>query len=251
MIKNSDNRRIVVITGGAKGIGFQIALRFASDGDIVVLLDADQEAGHAAARSLQQKDLSSFYRETNVAQSDSVRDSIKWVKQQFTGIDILVNCAGILDVGSIEDLDESLWDSVIDVNLKGTYLVTQAAIPCMIGRPNGRIINISSLAGRMGGLRTGLAYSASKAGMIGLTKAIARMVAKHGITVNAIAPGTTNTEMASQFSENDMEAILAAIPLSRLVETDEIAEAVFFLASEKSGMITGTVMDINGGVYMA
>ena len=251
MIKNSDNRRIVVITGGAKGIGFQIALRFASDGDIVVLLDADQEAGHAAARSLQQKDLSSFYRETNVAQSDSVRDSIKWVKQQFNGIDILVNCAGILDVGSIEDLDESLWDSVIDVNLKGTYLVTQAAIPCMIGRPNGRIINISSLAGRMGGLRTGLAYSASKAGMIGLTKAIARMVAKHGITVNAIAPGTTNTEMATQFSENDMEAILAAIPLSRLVETDEIAEAVFFLASEKSGMITGTVMDINGGVYMA
>jgi NAD(P)-dependent dehydrogenase (short-subunit alcohol dehydrogenase family) len=103
----------------------------------------------------------------------------------------------------------------------------------------------------MGGLRTGLAYSASKAGMIGLTKAIARMVARHGITVNAVAPGTTNTEMATQFSEHDMQAILAAIPLSRLVETDEIAEAVFFLASEKAGMITGTVIDINGGVYMA
>jgi 3-oxoacyl-[acyl-carrier protein] reductase len=251
MIKKPDSRRILLITGGAKGIGFQIALRFASEGDDVIICDADEEAGHAAVRTLKEKNLSTLYLKTNVAQSDSVSDSIKWVKQQFTGIDILVNCAGILDVGSIEDLDENLWDKVIDVNLKGTYLVTQAAIPCMIGRPNGRIINISSLAGRMGGLRTGLAYSASKAGMIGLTKAVARMVAKHGITVNAIAPGTTNTEMATQFSENDMEAILAAIPLSRLVETEEIAEAVFFLASEKAGMITGTVLDINGGVYMA
>ncbi len=251
MIENSINRRIVVITGGAKGIGLQIALRFASEGDAVVLFDADEKAGNAAAGLLQQKNKLSFYQLTDVAQSASVNESIKWVMQQFAGIDILVNGAGILDVGSIEDLDEDLWDRVIDVNLKGTYLVTQAAIPCMIHRPNGRIINISSLAGRMGGLRTGLAYSASKAGMIGLTKAIARMVARHGITVNAVAPGTTNTEMARQFSEEDMQAILSAIPLSRLVEKDEIAEAVFFLASKKAGMITGAVIDINGGVYMA
>lgn len=251
MTKNPDSSRIVVITGGAKGIGFQITLRFALEGDTVILLDIDEKAGQGAVRNLQQQNLTAFYRKTNVAQSESVSESIKWVLEQYEGIDILVNCAGILDLGSIEDLDEKLWDRVIDVNLKGSYLVTQAAIPCMIGRPNGRIINISSLAGRMGGLRTGLAYSASKAGMIGLTKAIARMVAVHGITVNAVAPGTTNTEMATQFSDKDMESILSAIPLSRLVETEEIAEAVFFLASEKAGMITGTVLDINGGVYMA
>lgn len=251
MIKKPGSPRIVVITGGAKGIGFQIGLRFALEGDTLIILDIDEKTGKAAARDLHQQNFTAFYRKTNVAESGSVSESITWVLEQFEGIDILINCAGILDVGSIEDLDEKLWDRVIDVNLKGTYLVTQAAIPGMINRPNGRIINISSLAGRMGGLRTGLAYSASKAGMIGLTKAIARMVARHGITVNAIAPGTTNTEMATQFSENDMEAILAAIPLSRLVETEEIAEAVFFLASEKAGMITGTVLDINGGVYMA
>ena len=240
-----------MITGGAKGIGLQIAQRFATEGDTVVLLDADKKAGENAARSLQKKNKQNGFLYTDVTQSVSVRDSINRVRQEFGGIDILVNCAGILDLGSIEELDEDLWDRVMDVNLKGTYLVTQAAIPGMVGRSNGRIINISSLAGRMGGLRTGLAYSASKAGMIGLTRAIARMVARHGITVNAVAPGTTNTEMAKQFSEEDMQAILSAIPLSRLVETDEIAEAVFYLASEKAGMITGTVMDINGGVYMA
>jgi 3-oxoacyl-[acyl-carrier protein] reductase len=251
MTAQTEQGRIVVVTGGAKGIGLEIAIRFASDGDRVILFDSDKKAGDTAAEYIRGKHGNAFYCPTDVSKSASVRDSVNWVMQQFSGIDILVNCAGILDLGSIDDLDEQRWDRVMDVNLKGTYLVTQASIPGMVGRPNGRIINISSLAGRMGGIRTGLAYSASKAGMIGLTKAVARMVAAHGITVNVIAPGTANTEMAQQFSEEDMEAILAAIPLSRLVETDEIAEAVFFLASEKAGMITGTVLDINGGVYMA
>jgi NAD(P)-dependent dehydrogenase (short-subunit alcohol dehydrogenase family) len=244
-------KRIVIITGGARGIGFGIAQRFASYGDVVILLDSDENVGESAAQSLREMNFQVVFRFTDVAKSDSVRDSIKWVMEQYGGIDILVNCAGILDTGSIEDLDESTWDKVINVNLKGTYLVTQASIPCMIGRPNGRIINISSLAGRMGGRKTGLAYSASKAGIIGLTKAAARMVAQHGITVNAVAPGTTNTEMVNQFSGDEMVQLLAGIPLGRLIETDEIAEAVFFLTSEKSKMITGAVLDINGGVYMA
>jgi NAD(P)-dependent dehydrogenase (short-subunit alcohol dehydrogenase family) len=244
-------KRIVIITGGARGIGFEVAQRFASNGDIVIIFDSDKNTGESAAVSLREKNFQVVYRCTDVARNDSVRDSIKWVMQQFGGIDILVNCAGILDTGSIEDLEEKTWDNVMNVNLKGAYLVTQAAIPCMKGRPNGRIINISSLAGRMGGRKTGPAYSASKAGMIGLTKAVARMVAHYGITVNAVAPGTTNTDMVTQFSSDEMDQLLAGIPLGRLIETDEIAEAVFFLASEKSGMITGAVLDINGGVYMA
>lgn len=243
--------RIVIITGGALGIGFGVAQRFASNGDTVVIFDSNKSAGESAVQSLLEKNLQAVYRYTDVGRSDSVVNSIKWVMQQYEGINILVNCAGILDTGSIENLEESTWDNVMNVNLKGTYLVTKAAIPCMTGHPNGRIINISSLAGRMGGRKTGLAYSASKAGMIGLTKALARMVAHHGITVNAVAPGTTNTDMVNQFSRDEMDQILAGIPLGRLIEPDEIAEVVFFLASEKSGMITGAVLDINGGVYMA
>ena len=243
--------RIVVVTGGARGIGFQIAERFVSSREIVILLDADEKSGEAAAQGMQQMNKQTFYRYTDVADSTSVSDSIRWIKEEFGGIDILVNCAGILDTGSINDLDEDLWDRVMDVNLKGTYLVTQAAIPCMKGRSNGRIVNISSMAGRMGGKKTGLAYSASKAGMLGLTKAVARMVAEHGITVNALAPGNTNTDLLKQFTPEEMDHLMAGIPLGRLIEPDEIAEAVFFLASEKAGMITGAVLDINGGAYMA
>ncbi|HEY5469860.1 MAG TPA: SDR family NAD(P)-dependent oxidoreductase [Bacteroidales bacterium] len=251
MKENVAVKRIVIITGGARGIGFAVAQRFATNGDMVILFDSNENAGESAALSLREKNLQAVCRRVDVANSDSVRDSIKWVMNQFGGINILVNCAGILDTGSIEDLEESTWDNVMNVNLKGTYLVTKAAIPCMTGRPNGRIINISSLAGRMGGRKTGVAYSASKAGIIGLTKAVARMVAHYDITVNAVAPGTTNTDMVTQFSRDEMDQLLAGIPLGRLVETDEIAEAVLFLASKKSGMITGAVLDINGGVYMA
>jgi len=251
MKENVEAKRIVIITGGARGIGFEIAQRFASNGDMVIIFDTNANAGESAALSLREKNFLAVYHYTDVAGSESVSDSMKWVMQQYNGVDILVNCAGILDTGSIEDLKESTWDKVINVNLKGTYLVIQAAITCMTGRRNGRIINISSLAGRMGGRKTGVAYSASKAGIIGLTKAVARMVAHHGITVNAVAPGTANTDMATQFSGDEMDQLLAGIPLGRLIEPDEIAEAVFFLASEKAGMITGTVLDINGGVYMA
>jgi 3-oxoacyl-[acyl-carrier protein] reductase len=251
MHESTDGGRIVVVTGGAGGIGLQIALKFAGEGDIVVIFDLDGAAGDQAAGEMKKLKLQAYFCKTDVATKDSVRASVDWTKQQFGGIDVLVNCAGILDVGPIEELEESLWDRVIDVNLKGSFLVMQAVIPCMKGRPNGRIINISSLAGRMGGIRTGPAYSASKAGMIGLTKAVARMVAPHEITVNAVAPSTTNTEMAQQFSDRDRDEILASIPMARFVETDEIAEAVFFLASEKAGMITGVVLDINGGAFMA
>jgi len=251
MKDKTESNRIVVVTGGASGIGFQIVSRFATEGDTIVILDFDKDAGQAAAKDFKQKDLKVYFHNTDVSQSDSVKKSMEWTQQQFGGIDVLVNCAGILDTGSIENLEESLWDRVIDVNLKGTFLVMQASIPCMKGRPNGRIINISSLAGRIGGVRPGAAYSASKAGLSGLTKAAARMLAPFGITVNAVAPAIVNTEMAKQFSDQEREDILASIPLSRFVEKEEIAEAVFFLASEKAGMITGAELDVNGGAFMA
>jgi 3-oxoacyl-[acyl-carrier protein] reductase len=251
MKENVSPKRIVVVTGGAGGIGFEIVRRFASSGDTAIIFDSDENAGTSAALTLCEMNFRAVFHLTDVAKSESVRDSVNQVVQQSGGIDILVNCAGILDTGSIEDLEESTWDQVVNVNLKGTYLVTRAAIPFMKGRSNGRIINVSSLAGRMGGRKTGPAYSASKAGMIGFTKAVARMVARYGITVNAVAPGTTNTEMASQFSKEEMDQLLTGIPMGRLVEPEEIAEAVFFLASERAGMITGAVLDINGGVFMA
>ncbi len=264
-------QRTVVVTGGASGIGFEVAKRFASEGDSVIVFDRDQANGEAAVAKLRDAGADAQFRLTDVSSGESVDVSVGWVVDTFGTIDVVVNSAGVLDLASIEDESEAAWDRVIDINLKGTFLVTQAAIRFMLkqrragstgdvrreaaadvsgSKTGGRIINISSVAGRMGGIRTGPAYSASKAGVIGLTKAVARMVANEGITVNAVAPATTNTEMAKKFSEADVAVLLKSMPLGRLVEPSEVAEAVFYLASEKAAMITGAVLDINGGTFM-
>lgn len=244
-------KRIVVVTGGARGIGLAIASRFANASDAVTILDRDKTGGSDAVRTLIEVGNIATFLYTDVSDKSSVTQSIEEINKRYGAIDVLINCAGVIDVGTIETIEEDIWDRVININLKGAFLVTQAAIPLMIDRPAGRIINISSLAGRMGGIKTGPAYSASKAGLIGLTKAVARMVAEHRITVNAIAPGVTRTEMAVNFTASDLEQILKANPMGSLVEPSEIAEVTYFLASDQIKMITGTVIDVNGGVYMA
>lgn len=242
--------RIVVVTGAASGIGREVARRFAAAEDLVVLLDRDEPNGRKALDGIAKQSPRSDFRRTDVTSSSSVAGTVSWIAEKFGGIDVVVNCAGILDLGTFEETEEEVWDRVISVNLKGPFLLIKAALPHMAGRANGRIINISSVAGRMGGLRTGPAYTASKAGLIGLTKSAARMAAKYGITANAVAPGTTNTEMARGFTKTDIDSLRSSMPLGRLLEPNEVAEAVFYLASEAAAMITGAVLDINGGMLM-
>jgi NAD(P)-dependent dehydrogenase (short-subunit alcohol dehydrogenase family) len=242
--------RTVLITGASRGIGRVTAEIFARSGDQIVVFDVDAARGEAFAAEARAEGLLVDFIATNITDTREVADSVAAAADRYGSIDILVNCAGILHLDSLAETNEKIWDRVMDINLKGAFLVSQAVLPYMVKNGGGRIINISSSAGRTGGVKTGVAYSVSKAGIIGLTKTLARIGAANNITVNAIAPGTTNTDMAKQFSSEEIDAILGQIPLGRLVEPDEIGSAVFYLASESAQMITGITLDINGGIYM-
>ena len=242
--------RTVIITGASKGIGRKTALIFAQAGDQVIVFDIDQQRGLEFEKKARADGLAISFRSVDITRPEQVRDAVTSVVTEYGTLDVLVNCAGILHLDSLAETDVKIWDRVMDINLKGAFLVSQAAIPAMVEGGGGRIVNISSSAGRTGGVKTGVAYSVSKAGIIGLTKTLARIGAPNKITVNAIAPGTTNTEMAQQFSKSDIDAIISQVPLGALVEPDDIGAAVFYLASESAQMITGIVLDINGGIYM-
>ena len=242
--------RVVIVTGASKGIGLETAKVFSRSGDTVVIFDIDQENGNKAANSLQDQGRKVFFRQVNIVDSRDIAEAVSSVSADYGRIDVLVNCAGILDLHSLTETTEEVWDRVMGINLKGAFQVSQAVLPYMAKNKQGCIVNIASSAGRTGGVKTGVSYSVSKAGIIGLTKTLARMAAPDKITVNCIAPGTTNTDMAKQFSEADIEAIISQVPLRSLVEPSDIAESVFYFASDAARMITGIVLDINGGIYM-
>lgn len=170
--------------------------------------------------------------------------------RKFKRIDILVNNAGICETTPLEDLTEEQWDRMMEVNLKSAFLCSQAVLSVMKRQRFGRIINISSIAAKTGGLLVGTHYAVSKAGLICLTKCLAKILAPHGINVNAIAPGITETKMMEKFSLEQIEDVRKGIPLLRLGTPEDIAEMVTFLASEKAGFITGETININGGSLM-
>lgn len=172
------------------------------------------------------------------------------VAERFGRLDILVNNAGVLSNTPYDEITEVEWDRVLDINLKGVLFASSEALKPMRARGWGRIINISSLAGRNGGVSVGPAYVASKAALIGLTRHLAKKVARDGVTVNAVAPGTTETDIIKGFNAEQMAAINDAIPVGRLGQPDEIAQTVAFLASDSAAFITGAVIDVNGGMYM-
>ena len=168
----------------------------------------------------------------------------------FGRLDVLVNNAGILSNTSYDEISEEEWDRVLSINLKGAMFATREALRPMQAQGWGRVMFISSLAGRSGGVSVGPAYVASKAALVGLTRHLAKKVARCGITVNAVAPGTTETDIVKGFTEEQMKAINEAIPLGRLGKPEEIAALAAFLASDAAAFITGAVIDINGGMYM-
>ena len=171
--------------------------------------------------------------------------------EHFGGLDILVNNAGICPLTAFAEISAEEWDRVLAVNLKGAFLFCQAALPHLrrSGR-QGRIINIASVAGQMGGVTIGAHYAASKAGLIGLSKSLAQLLAADGVTVNCVAPGTTETDLTDSWSEAARDAVREKIPLGRFAQPDEIAEAVCFLATDRAAFITGATLDVNGGLYL-
>jgi 3-oxoacyl-[acyl-carrier protein] reductase len=241
--------KTALVTGSARGIGKAIAEELATRGARVVISDVMAELAESVAESFRQKGYEAIAVAGDVANASDVEKLVTETLNRFQTLDIAVNNAGITKDGLLVRMSESDWDRVLDVNLKGAFLVTQAAAKAMMKQRAGRIINISSVVGRMG--NAGQAnYAASKAGLIGLTKSAAKELAGRGITVNAVAPGYIETEMTEKLPQTAKDAFLANIPLKRAGTPEDIARTVAFLASEEASYITGQIIGVDGGLLM-
>lgn len=246
-----DEQRVAIVTGGAKGIGAAISERLASDGMAVAIFDVDVEAAEKAAAGL---DAGSWH-QADVSSYESVRHAVEAVLQRWERIDVLVNNAGWDRVEPFLQNDPALWDRLIRINLLGPVNLCHVVLPHMVGQGSGRVVNVASDAGRVGSSGEAV-YSASKGGVIALTKALAREMARHGITVNCVCPGPTDTPLLAEIRSEEsgdriIEAIVRATPLRRLAQPADVAGAVSYLVSAQAGFVTGQVLSVSGGLTMA
>ena len=240
-----------IVTGASRGIGAAIALAFAREGADVLInyvsRDKDAQETYAAIQALGR---SPQLFKGDVSDASQVKAMVEMALAKWGRIDILVNNAGITHVATPFETTEEDWERVMRVNLKSAFLCSKAVLEPMVQQGGGRIINISSVVGKSGGI-AGLTYATSKAGMIGLTKSLATHLAPHNILVNAIAPALIDTEMLRWRTEEQWKETIASIPLKRLGDPMDMAEAAIFLASNGGNFITGATIDVNGGLYMA
>ncbi|MGD0917858.1 MAG: 3-oxoacyl-[acyl-carrier-protein] reductase [Thermodesulfobacteriota bacterium] len=241
--------KVALVTGGAQGIGRAIAFLLARNGADMAVSDINLEKAQDTAKEIEEAGRRAMAIRVDVANSEEVERMVQTILERFGHIDILVNNAGIARDRLILRMTEEDWDAVLNVNLKGTFNCTKAVVKHMSRQRSGKIVSIASVVGEMG--NAGQAnYSASKAGVIGFTKTIAREFAQRGINANAIAPGYIETSMTDVLPEKSKEELKRLIPLDRLGRPEDVAEAVLFLVSETSSYITGEVLNVNGGIYM-
>ncbi|MBI5327823.1 MAG: 3-oxoacyl-[acyl-carrier-protein] reductase [Deltaproteobacteria bacterium] len=241
--------KVALVTGAAQGIGKAIALRLASSGADLVIVDMNLEKAQETAKEVENLGRRAIALKTNVANLQEAEAMVDETVAKLGAIHILVNNAGITRDALILRMKEEDWDAVIDVNLKGVFNCTKAAVKYMAKQRYGRIVNIASIVGEMG--NAGQAnYSASKAAVIALAKTVAREFASRNITCNAIAPGFIETAMTQALSSKVREELAKQIPLARLGMPEDVAEGVLFLVSDAANYITGQVLNINGGMYM-
>lgn len=242
------NNRVALITGGTRGIGLAIAKELAANG-VNIAITASSPAADEAVNAIKGMGVDCAYYSCNVADGTLVTDTVKQVIADFGKIDILINNAGVTADKLLIAMTESDFNRVIDVNLKGAFLVTKACMRQFVKNSYGRIVNISLVVGLMG--NAGQAnYAASKAGLIGFTKSVAKEYAAKGVTCNAVAPGFIKTDMTAELPPQAKEKIMAAIPAGRMADPAEVARAVSFLADDLSGYITGEVIKVDGGMYI-
>ena len=241
--------RIALVTGASQGIGRACAQALAQAGATVVLAARNEVKLAEAVAEIEASGGQAAAFPLDVASEESIKAGAKAVLERFGKVEILVNNAGITRDGLMMAMKRADWDNVLGTNLTGAFLLTQAVLRPMLKNRWGRIVNISSVVGRTGQAGQ-VNYAASKAGLIGLTRSLAREVASRGITVNAVAPGYIETPMTAVLNETQRAAMMAQIPLGRAGTDAEIAQAVVFLASEAAGYITGHVLDVNGGMFM-
>jgi 3-oxoacyl-[acyl-carrier protein] reductase len=246
-----ESKRVVVVTGGSTGIGRAICLRFAREPARIVFVYYDPDEHHAdeTLNLLRDRGVETRARKLDVSSFADVQDFFSQIVEEFQGLDVLVNNAGITRDTLFLRMSEEQWDQALSVNLKGAFNCTKAAVSVMVKQRSGRIINISSVVGQIGNIGQAN-YAASKAGLLGFTKTIARELATRGITANAVAPGFINTEMTRNLPEKAKEFFMNQIPMGRMGEPEEVAEVVYWLASEGASYLTGQVIHVNGGIYM-
>jgi len=250
--------RVAIVTGAAAGIGAAIARAFCGEGARVVVADRDSEAAEATAKEIGR---AAIAMRLDVTKEDQVRAVVAETLARFDRIDILVNNAGIMRKAYVKDMAEELWDAVVDVNLKATFLCSKAVLPAMIEARRGRIINIASIAAKVGE-PTASAYSAAKFGVIGFTRSLALEVAQYDILVNAICPGPIPTGLGqqgwregAQIEGVDLDRIMARVgsrsPLRRLGSVEQVAKMALFIASDDCDFTTGSAFNVDGGIVMS
>jgi 3-oxoacyl-[acyl-carrier protein] reductase len=241
--------RVAIVTGAASGIGKATALRFGAEGAAVAVWDVNTTGGEAVAQQIRDAGGKATFYQVNTTDQNAIEEAAKAVHTAYGRIDILINNAGITRDATLKKLDRAQWDLVIDVNLTGVFLCTQAVVPYMEANQYGRIICASSIVGLTGNFGQ-TNYAATKAGVIGMTKVWAREFGRKGITANAIAPGFIMTEMMATIPEKVLDTFRDRTPVQRLGTVEELAAAYLYLASEEAGFVTGTVLSVDGGISL-
>lgn len=241
------SRKIILVTGASRGIGRAVALRLAKEGHFVIGTATSEKGAEAISEYLGEYDgVGRVLDVTDTAQIDALFDEIDSV---YGSLQVLVNNAGVTQDGLLMRMSDEQWENVIDTNLTSVYRMSKRAIKGMMKARFGRIINVSSVVGQMGNAGQ-TNYAASKAGLEGFTRSLAREIGSRGVTVNCVAPGFIETDMTDALDERLLNSMLDAVPLARLGQPEDIAAAVAFLASDEAGYITGEVLAVNGGMYM-
>jgi 3-oxoacyl-[acyl-carrier protein] reductase len=242
-------QKVVVVTGGAQGIGLSAVERFAEEGAIVAIWDFNEEKGAVSEAGLKKKGYDVRFQQVNVTDMASVKKAAQELHQETGKIDVLVNNAGITRDASLLKMTEEQWQQVLDVNLGGVFHCTQAIAPIMVEQKSGCIINTSSVVGLYGNFGQ-TNYVATKSGVIGMTKVWARELGRKGIRVNAVAPGFIATDMVETVPENVINQMVAKTPLARMGTPEDIANAYVFLSSDMASFISGTVLSVDGGLVI-
>jgi len=240
--------KVVIITGAGSGIGKETALLFAKEGAKVVVADVNEKAGEETVVDIK-KTGEGFFVKLDVSNREQTKQMVKTTLEKYGRIDVLINNAGIVQDAFLSKMTEGQWDKVIDINLKGVFNCTQAVVEVMMNQGKGVIINTSSIVGLNGNVGQ-VNYAATKAGLIGMTKTLAKELGKKGIRVNAVAPGFITTPMTSNVPDKILEMMKEKTPLRRLGEAKDVAYAYLYLASDESNFVNGAILSVDGGLII-